>query len=85
MVTYYLTEIATGDAKIAGKGIYECVGKNKDFAWRKAMASYHKKMGTAMDSDMYESELIYITDVDGVQLYCDKYNKPEDVQEETEE
>lgn len=73
---FYLTEIATGDAKIAGKGIYECEGVNHDFAWRKAMAMFHKKMGIAMDSDLYDSELIYITDENGVQLHCEKYVKP---------
>ncbi|MBQ0112710.1 MAG: hypothetical protein KBT03_06245 [Bacteroidales bacterium] len=53
---YYVIEIADGDEKIKGKGIYEYDSKNK------ALASYHKKLGTAMDSDLYTKEQIFVVD-----------------------
>lgn len=51
---YYVIEIAEGDSKIAGKGIYE-------YATRKeALASFHLKLGTAMKSDLYTREQILV-------------------------
>lgn len=53
---YYVIEISTGDAKIAGKGVYEYETKNE------AVASFHKKVGTAMSSNLYTSDLVMVID-----------------------
>lgn len=49
---FYVIEIATGDKKIEGKGIYEYESKEK------ALANYHKKLGIAMDSELYKTDLV---------------------------
>lgn len=49
---YYIIEISEGDSKIAGKAMYEY--DNRD----KAEAMYHKKIGTAMDSELYTEHRI---------------------------
>lgn len=67
---YYLLEIATGDAKIAGKAVYE-YDSEKD-----VVASFHSKMGTAMKSDLYDSELVMAIDENGVIVKREKYTKP---------
>jgi len=51
---YFVVEIATGDAKIAGKSIYEYA------TLKEAMASFHKRLGTAMSSDLYTSDLVMV-------------------------
>lgn len=51
---YYVIEISTGDSKIAGKAIYECATRNE------AIASFHKKLGVAMSSDLYETDLVMV-------------------------
>lgn len=66
---YYVIEIATGDAKIQGKGIYEYATENE------AVASFHSKLGTAMKSELYTSELIMVVDSDGKVLKREKYNR----------
>ena len=53
---YYLIEIATGDEKIAGKGIYTYNTRTE------ALASYHSKLGVAMKSPMYQTELVMVID-----------------------
>lgn len=64
---YFVIEIATGDTKIAGKGIYE-------FATRKeAVASFHSKLGVAMKSDLYESDLIMVINETGAQEMVELY------------
>lgn len=67
MNKYYVIEIATGDAKIQGKGIYEYATENE------AVASFHSKLGTAMKSELYTSELIMVVDSDGKVLKREKY------------
>lgn len=64
---YYVIEIATGDEKIKGKGIYEYATETE------AVASFHSKLGTAMKSAMYESELIMVVDSDGKVIKREKY------------
>lgn len=76
---YFLIEIATGDAKISGKAIYEYNTLNE------AIASFHQKMATAMKSDLYETEqLMIINSVNGVyEKYSDKFVReaaPEEVE-----
>lgn len=62
---YYLIEIANGDAKVAGKGIYEYDTLTD------AVASFHKKLGTAMGSELYTEELVIVTDSEGT-IYKDE-------------
>lgn len=57
---YYVIEIAEGDAKIRGKSISEFA------TLREAQASFHKKLGTALGSDLYTKELIMCVDDDAV-------------------
>lgn len=64
---YYVIEIAEGDAKISGKGIYEYDNE------KSAVASFHSKLGTAMKSDLYKSELIMVVDFDGKVIKREKY------------
>lgn len=51
---YYVVEIAEGDKKIAGKGIYEFESRTE------AIATFHSKLGVAMKSDLYTSEQILV-------------------------
>lgn len=73
---YYVIEIAEGDAKIKGKAIYEYASKNE------ALSSFHKKLGTAMGSELYESELIMMVDDTGLIYALEKYNAHEPIEEE---
>lgn len=66
---YFVIEIATGDSKIAGKGIYEFNTENE------AVASFHSKLGTAMKSELYETELIMVVDSEGKLIKREKYNR----------
>lgn len=56
---FYVVEIADGDAKIKGKGIYEYDALNN------AKASFHKKLGTAMASNLYTEDLVMVIDSNG--------------------
>lgn len=67
---FYVIEIATGDSKIAGKSIYEYSTENE------AVASFHSKMGTAMKSEMYTSELLLVIDASGSVLKREKFVRP---------
>lgn len=61
-MTYYLIEIAEGDAKIAGKGIYQYADRDL------AIANFHSKMGVAMKSELYTREqLMVINSANGVE------------------
>lgn len=51
---YYVVEISEGDSSIAGKAVYEFSTLND------AIASFHKKLGTAMSSSLYTSELVMV-------------------------
>lgn len=67
MENFFVIEIATGDAKIAGKGIY-AYETEKD-----AVASFHAKLGTAMKSALYTSDLVMVIDADGKVIKREKY------------
>lgn len=67
---FYVIEIATGDSAIAGKGIYEYATE------KEAVATFHSKMGTAMKSDLYATELLLVIDDRGTVLKREKYSKP---------
>lgn len=67
---FYVIEISTGDAKIAGKAIYQYNTIDE------AVATFHSKLGTAMKSDLYATELIMVMDDEGAVLRVEKYIKP---------
>lgn len=56
---FYLLEVAEGDSKIAGKAVYEFETENE------ALANYHSKIGTAMKSPLYKSQLCMIINENG--------------------
>lgn len=67
---YYLIEISTGDSKIAGRAIYEYATQND------AVAMFHSKLGSAMKSALYTSELIMVIDENGAVIKSEKYIAP---------
>lgn len=71
MRKYYVIEIAEGEKKIAGKSIYEYATENE------AVASFHKKLGTAMGSDLYTADLVMVIDDNGAVLRTEKYTNPQ--------
>lgn len=68
---YYVIEIAEGDARIAGKGIYEYATLDE------AVASFHGKMSTAMKSELYTREMLTILNSAGGQYekYTDVFER----------
>lgn len=66
---FYLIEIATGDSKIAGKAIYSYNSEVE------ATAVFHSKLGSAMKSDLYDSELVMVIDESGATIKKEKYIK----------
>lgn len=67
---FYVIEISTGDSKIAGKSIYDYDSEQK------AVATFHSKMGTAMKSDLYVSELLMVIDENGTVIKREQFLKP---------
>lgn len=67
---FYVIEIATGDSKIAGKGIYGYATETE------AVATFHSKMGTAMKSELYTSELLLVIDENGNVLKRERFVRP---------
>jgi hypothetical protein len=67
---FYLIEIAKGDTKIEGKAVYEYHTQNE------AISSFHSKMGNAMKSELFESELLLVIDSNGTVVKREKYIKP---------
>lgn len=51
---FYLIEISEGDAKIAGRAIYEYETRSE------AIADFHTKLGSAMKSELYTSEQVIV-------------------------
>lgn len=64
---FYLIEISEGDSKISGKGIYAYETLNE------AVASFHSKLGTAMKSELYTSDLVMVIDADGAVYKSEKF------------
>lgn len=64
---YYVIEIATGDASIAGKGMYGPYDKNM------AIATWHGKLRTARMSELYTSDLVVVMDENGFVTKVEKY------------
>lgn len=66
-VKFYVIEISDGDSKIKGKAIYEYDNKNS------AIATFHRKLGTAMSSELYTAEQILVINSNNVIIACEKY------------
>lgn len=85
---FYVVEITTyNDGTPDAKGVYEYEDLDDKAAETKAMASYHKKMGGAMDNEKYETELIIVSNSIGGILKVDYFNRnpqPEPTPEPTE-
>lgn len=64
---YYVIEIATGDSKIEGKSIYEYATE------KEAVASFHKKLGTAGGSSLYASDLVMVVNSEGTVIKRELY------------
>lgn len=67
---FYLIEITTGDPKVAGKAVYEYATNTE------AVATFHSKMGSAMKSDLYTSELLLVIDENGSVLKRERFVRP---------
>lgn len=77
---FYLIEISEGDQKIEGKAIYEYATLNE------AVANFHSKLGSAMKSNLYTSELVMVINSDGGIHKSEKYvAEVAEVTETTEE
>ena len=66
---FYVIEISNGDPKIEGKASYQYD------TIEAAVATFHSKLGTAMKSDLYATELIMVMDDEGAVLRVEKYIK----------
>lgn len=64
---FYVLEVAHGDSKIEGKGVYERPTLNE------AVALFHSKLGIAMKSDLYTDELVMVIGADGAVYRSEKY------------
>lgn len=77
---FYLIEISEGEEKIEGKAIYEYATLNE------AVANFHSKLGAAMKSNLYTSELVMVINSDGGIHKSEKYvAEVAEVTETTEE
>lgn len=74
---FYLVEISTGNASIAGKAIYEYDSLND------AVANFHSKLGSAMKSELFESELVMVINSEGGVHMSEKYIKEQLESEES--
>lgn len=74
---YYVLEVSTGESAIAGRAVY---GYN---TLDEAVATFHSKMGVAMKSLMYATELLMVIDDNGAVYRTEKFTRPA-VEEEGE-
>lgn len=72
---YYVTEISTGDASIAGKAVYEYSTEAE------ALGIFHRKLGNAYLSPLFTSELVMVHDANGACIRSEKYTRPVEVTE----
>lgn len=72
---YYVVKIAKGDTEIAGKGIYEYATLNE------AEGNFHRQIGTAKLSELYDYELAMVISSDG-NIYGTEVHKKEVVIDE---
>lgn len=79
---YYLIEVVTGDDKVKGKGMYEYD------TLKEAVANFHQKLGIAMKSDLYETNLLMVVNSEGgvheIESYKNTSYTPPEVEEVTE-
>lgn len=76
---FYVLEVSTGESAIAGRAVY---GYNTQ---DEAVATFHSKMGTAMKSLMYATELLMVIGDDGAVYRTEKFTRPApEVEEEGE-
>ena len=66
---YYVIEVSEGDSKIEGKGMYEYATLTE------AVANFHAKLGTAMKSDLYTSELVMVINSEGGVHKSEKFER----------
>lgn len=66
---FYVLEVSDGDAKIAGKSVYEYETLDD------AIASWHKKLGVAMGSAMYTKELCMVIDAAGTTYRSETFER----------
>lgn len=64
---FYLIEISEGNQSIAGKSVYEYATLNE------AVANFHSKLGAAMKSALFTSELVMVINSDGGIHKSEKY------------
>lgn len=67
---YYVLEITTGDSKVAGKSVYQYATADE------AVATFHSKLGNAMKSDLYDTELVMVIADDGTVYRQERFVKP---------
>ena len=69
-MNYYLIEISEGDSSIAGKAIYGYGTLDE------AKANFYTKLGNAMKSNLYTSELVMVINSNGGIHCSEKYVAP---------
>lgn len=69
---FYVFEVSEGDSKIQGKGVYEYATLDE------AVASFHKKLGTAMASALYSKELCMVIASDGTVYRSETFTRVEE-------
>lgn len=67
---FYLIEISNGNEKNDVKAIYQYDTENE------AVAMFHSKLGSAMKSEMFESELVMVIDENGKVIKRERYVNP---------
>lgn len=73
---FYVIEVSTGDPTIAGSAVYKYNTLNE------AVATFHTKLGNAMKSALFTSELVMVIDDAGAVYRTEKYIKPIEPAEE---
>lgn len=69
---FYVVEISTGDAKVAGKSVYQYQTLDE------AVGTFHSKLGAAMKSDLFETELCLVIEDNGSVNRSEKYIRPQE-------
>ena len=67
---FYLIEITGENTGKVSKAIYEYNTLNE------AVANFHSKLGAAMKSELYNSELVMVINSEGGVHMSEKYTKP---------
>ena len=67
---FYVLQVSTGESAIAGSAVYRYNTLDE------AVATFHSKMGTAMKSLMYATELLMVVDDNGAVYRTEKFTRP---------